>query len=213
MRCRAARKRLSAYTDGALALYEMVALKEHLSQCAACRSDLQALRHLNRRLSERAAPAPAINWPAFEARLARRLDRQRLNIWALPWYRQATVKRAVAAAAAVVLILVGVGVWLNAWLRPTLVNPPPTGLAADSTLVFERKGQVETVTWVAARAEPAPTHATPNEAPPDSVSLRLAWLAGKGPVWDGDTTHVTVRYDGTHGEPTEHHYVFQPAPR
>ena len=118
-----------------------------------------------------------------------------------------------AAAAAVVLILVGGGIWLSAWLRPTLVTSPPSGLAADSTLVFERRGQEETVTWVAARAEPTPPHATPNEAPPDSVSLRLAWLAGKDPAVGGDTTNVTVRYDGINGEPTEHHYVFHPAPR
>jgi len=212
MRCRAARKRLSAYTDGALALYEMVALKEHLSGCAACRHELQALRQLNRLLAERASPAPAINWRAFGAALAKRLERQRVDIWALPWYRQAKVRRVVVASAAAVLIMVGVGVLLNAWLQPSLVKPPPL---PDTTLRYESRGPIRTAAWEMPWHPPAPADRTPPTAPLDGESLRMAWLAGTDQAWENDdATLVSVRYDDPRGgEPVERHYVFHPVPQ
>jgi anti-sigma factor RsiW len=212
MRCRAARKRLSAYTDGALALYEMVALKEHLSRCTACRRDLEALRGLNRRLANGASAAPMIDWPAFEARLARRLERQKVAIWAGPWYRQAKGRRQVAAAAALALVALGAAAWLSVWRHPSLA-PRPDAIS-DTTLRYEGEGRFQIVAQIVPQAESPPVHGTPGAAPLDGDSLRLSWLAGTDQAWqNGDTTLVSIRYDDPRGEPIEHHYVFQSAPQ
>lgn len=192
-------------------MYEMVALKEHLSRCPGCRHDLRALRQLNRLLAERTPPAPAINWPAFEAALYRRLGRQRVDMWDLPWYRQGKVRRAVVGSAAAVLIMVGVGVWLNAWLRPSLIEgrrPPET------TLRYESKGPMRTAVCEMPRHGSASADRTPSTALLHGESLRMAWLAGTDQAWqNGDTTLVSVRYDDPRGEPVEHHYVFRPVPQ
>lgn len=206
MRCRAARRKLSAYTDGALALYEMVALKEHLSGCAACREELRALREVNRLLAETAGAEPEIDWRAFEADLSARLARERLDPWNRPWYRRERVLRRAAAAACALLVLVGAGVWLNGWLKPSLLDTPTGPFGPGSTLRCEGRRPVEISGGVevqAARREPTPAGTGRGEGAP-----RLAWLAGEEPRPTGQTSRVVVRFP-TDGTTEEHRYLFR----
>jgi hypothetical protein len=217
MRCRAARKRLSAYSDGALALYEVVALKDHLSGCAACRRELEAIRRLNRLLSRAPDGAgevePAIDWRRFEARLERRLAAQRWSLLRRPWYRQPVLLRAAMGAAATVLLAVAALLAVDTWLRPSLVpslpgsNPP----GGDSTLSFRTPGRsMLTVQDVTPAVE---TLSAGSGARSPDQPLRLAWLAGVENSPGAENTSVVVLRYGEPGEDAvEHRYTFQPTP-
>lgn len=71
---------LSAYLDGALPPIAMQAAARHLSECASCRGQWQALRRVSSALQQ---SPPATVPPFFAARLAQRIQAQReLGLWA-----------------------------------------------------------------------------------------------------------------------------------
>jgi hypothetical protein len=168
-------------------------------------------------LVERPGPAAEINWPAFEARLGRKLERQQVDLLSRPWYRHAAFVRGVAAAAATVLLLVTGLLALNRWLKPAVVSPPPPPMAWESTLRYEGSPRVAMEWGVTPRPEPAaaPAVEAPKTPAPEPTPNRLAWLAGGDSAWEGrDTTLVVLRYynDPEDGA-VEHRYTFQAAPR
>ena len=151
--------------------------------CAACRRELAALRRLNRLLAARPAARPAIDWTAFETRLADRLAHDRTGLRWRPWYRQGAVLGRAALAAAAILVLVGGGVWLDRSLRhtgltalPALEKAGPYRTAGDSTLVYDQHGALQLI-----ERRPQPEAATVSVARPTDLPLHLAWLNGERP--------------------------------
>ena len=117
---------LSAYTDGQLEPPQRARVEKHLQTCAACRADLEALRHTVALLHMVPAVKPPRSFllPASEVAQQRGVQRQRFAYAAL---------RLATAVATVLLVLVVSG---DALLRFALPVPvmPPSGLHAEPTM-------------------------------------------------------------------------------
>lgn len=134
---------LERWADGEAAADESLRVREHLSECPACRLALRAATELHRRIAQSPAPAPP---PDLEDRIHRALaDRPRRRAWipvlaaaailaaALLLLRPARLPAFVAAGAAV----------HDAYLSGAAVDPPAVyrhGGTPVSMIVAEMKG-------------------------------------------------------------------------
>ncbi|MFQ6093644.1 MAG: zf-HC2 domain-containing protein [bacterium] len=74
MRCSSVRKLLSPYVDGELSEGRLRRVRDHLSRCGACRSELKALRTLDALSREALAQEPSEPyWASFLPRLHRKM--------------------------------------------------------------------------------------------------------------------------------------------
>ena len=65
MICLFARRRLSAYVDGALATGQTVSLSRHLQRCASCRDEVDGLGHVKALLQRSAIRVVEPDWTGF----------------------------------------------------------------------------------------------------------------------------------------------------
>lgn len=116
MTCREVRDRLAEYQLGGLDAEERTAIETHLSGCASCRAEAEALARLDALLTPMdPVEAPAELWGEIEARLRPRRE---------PWWRWvAQWPRPALAAAAV--FLAAIGLWM-ALRSPAPVAPTET---------------------------------------------------------------------------------------
>jgi len=106
MDCSVVRDKLAEYQLGGLEQDERAAVAAHLSGCAACRAELEALSRLDALLpAMEPLTAPAELWAGIEARL-----QPRRNPW---WQWAAQWPRPALAAAAMFMIAVGLWVGLR----------------------------------------------------------------------------------------------------
>ncbi|MBN2495685.1 MAG: zf-HC2 domain-containing protein [Deltaproteobacteria bacterium] len=125
MRCRRARKLLSAYLDRELEPRRRERLETHLTQCQACAAALEQLSAQSEALAD-ALPAPAVP-PALRGRVLAALDAR------APWHRRQRARLVQAACVAACAILGFACGALLSWSRAAPADPP----AAERALIAE----------------------------------------------------------------------------
>lgn len=95
---------ISAFLDGALAAEERARADAHLAACAACRRELDALRHLKRVLSS----APRKTMPADLA-----LSLESRFVAGTPWWKVLAKPALWVPAGAVAAAALTVGLWVS----------------------------------------------------------------------------------------------------
>ena len=99
MKCREVRRKLSAYMDGELNLYEKKMVETHLRSCTECQHELEILKETWEEIGALSLPEAA---PYFYARLKARmkeLEKKKRLSW---------VERVLIPASAVVVIVLGI---------------------------------------------------------------------------------------------------------
>jgi hypothetical protein len=179
---------LSTFLDGRLTPRERSRVEGHLAQCAACRADLEALRHTVALLRTMPVVKPPRSFlmPAGEVTWQRPAQRLRL---AYGFVRAAT------AVAAVLLVLVVSG---DALLRYQLMKPAPsislTGPASRPMLAEEAAPQGDEGVYVpTAAAQPSP-----------EVPYAMGPAAPSG---GGQTTELSVAAEQSPESPTSEAFV------
>jgi len=99
------RNKLNAYLDGELSQGEITSVEKHLAQCNDCRSELEALKQLDRLLDM----AEPVNAPAdFDVKLA-----ERLKTPVVPIARLRTLGKVITAIAASFVLVAGWIIYVN----------------------------------------------------------------------------------------------------
>lgn len=96
---------ISAFLDGALAVEDRARVDSHLVSCAACRRELESLRHFKLVLST----APRRTMPAELA-----LSLERRFVAGTPWWKTAAKPAFWIPAGATAAAALAVGMWMHA---------------------------------------------------------------------------------------------------
>ena len=158
------RRRLSAYLDGALTEAQTRTVEAHVGRCAACRTEVDALRRLNA-VIHRSLRVPEPDWTGFWEGVVRGVEDQRLRA-PLPehratrpvWRSQWAVGGALAAMA-----LLSLSVWQNLGdtpgsitESPVVVNAASTGQPDGGVMVYSTPDKAMTVVWLLDEEPSAP---------------------------------------------------------
>ncbi len=102
MNCRGVESKISAYLDGELGGYEMLTLRDHLSQCKSCSREMETIRAAKQIMSAIPDTAPD---PEFFARLRTNvLEGSNPRRELFPWGHLAIVGSLAAACAVVIFV-------------------------------------------------------------------------------------------------------------
>ncbi|MEW6049966.1 MAG: zf-HC2 domain-containing protein [Candidatus Zixiibacteriota bacterium] len=126
MRCRKVRSYLSAYSNGEMTGRDLVAVREHLSTCAACRREESAFSSIRQTLPTLATPAISAD---FNTKLLNRIARERFAETRtrayLPHRAPALSWRQVLVGAVSVVAVALVAVSLLRQSQPIVQTPQP----------------------------------------------------------------------------------------
>ena len=150
------RRRLGAYLDAALTESQAHAVEAHVSGCATCRNEIDALRRLKAAI-HRSFRTPEPDWTGFWQGVVRGVEDRRLRA-PLPeraprralWRSQWAMGGALAAMA-----LVSVTLWQTLGVSPVsmidspiVVNAASTGQPDGGVMVYSTPDKAVTVVWV-----------------------------------------------------------------
>ena len=128
MFCFRYKRHLIPYCEGALGEAERADVEAHLSRCAGCRSELEAVRSVSGALRSVSVPAmePTTDlWAKVSARIETETARPAFR----PWLRVSQAASACAAAA--LLAIVGIGMFGPEAPAPAPKRPPAVELRAE----------------------------------------------------------------------------------
>lgn len=150
------RRRLGAYLDGALTGSRARGVESHLSGCAACRDEVEALRRLKLAI-HRSLRTVDPDWTGFWQGVVRGVEDQRLRaplperaprraVWRSQW---------VMGGALATMALISVTLWQTLGVSPVSMIDAPIVVNAASTaqpdggvMVYSTPDKAVTVVWV-----------------------------------------------------------------
>ena len=158
------RRRLGAYLDAALTESQAHAVEAHVSGCATCRNEIDALRRLKAAI-HRSFRTSEPDWSGFWQGVVRGVEDQRLRA-PLPerrlkrpaWRSQWAMGGALAA-----MVLVTFTLWQNLGVTPVsmtdapvVVNAASTGDSDGGVMVYSTPDKAVTVVWLLEGESSAP---------------------------------------------------------
>jgi len=149
------RRRLGAYLDGALTEPRARGVEAHVTACAPCRGELDALRRLRAAL-QRSLQVPEPDWTGFWQGVVRGVEDQRHRspireqsrrpLWRSQW----AMGGALAA-----MVLLSVTLWQNLGVSPVsmtddpvVVNTASAGQSDGGVMVYSTPDKAVTVVWL-----------------------------------------------------------------